>query len=86
MDKLKQFLEKSPIAARVSLPTQIIVHELKLSYMAVKGIMESAAFAPANGKVCDLEIGGRRIARGRIVRRRGEYFFKVREMAKGGTQ
>jgi hypothetical protein len=86
MDKLERFLEESPIAARVSLPTHIIVHQLKLSYIAVKGIMESAVFTPLNGKVCDLEVGGRRIARGRIVRKRGEYFFKVREMEKGGTQ
>ncbi len=77
MEKLEQFLEESPIAIRVTLPTKIIVHELKLSY---------AAFAPSNGKVCELEVGGRRIARGRIVRRRGEYFFKVGEMAKGGAQ
>jgi hypothetical protein len=86
MEKLEQFLEESPIAIRVTLPTKIIVHELKLSYAVVKGIMESAAFAPSNGKVCELEVGGRRIARGRIVRRRGEYFFKVGEMAKGGAQ
>jgi hypothetical protein len=86
MDKLKRFLEESPIAAKVSLPTKIVVHELKLSYMAVKGIMESAAFTPSDGKVCELEVGGRRIARGRIVRRRGEYFFKVGEMEKGGAE
>jgi hypothetical protein len=86
MEKLKRFLEESPIAARVALPTKIIVRELKLSYMAVKGIMESAAFTPSDGKVCELEVGGRRIARGRIVRKHGNYFFKVGEMEKGDTQ
>ena len=83
MIKLKQFLEESPIAERVSLPTHIIVHQQKLSYMAAKGIMESASFAPSDGKVCELEVGGRRIARGRIVRRVGGFFFKVEEMEKG---
>jgi hypothetical protein len=86
MIKLKQFLEESPIAARVLLPTHIIVHQQKLSYMAAKGIMESAAFTPSDGKVCELEIGGRRIARGRIVWRPGGFFFKVEEMEKGDEQ
>jgi hypothetical protein len=83
MTNLKQFLEESPIAARVVLPTHIIVHQQKLSYMAAKGIRESAAFVPSDGKVCELEVGGRRIARGRIVRRWGGFFFKVEEMEKG---
>jgi hypothetical protein len=86
MIKLKQFLVESPIAARVSLPTQIIVRQQKLSYMAAKGIMEGAAFAPSDGKVCELEVGGRRIARGRIVWRPSGFFFKVEEMEKGDEQ
>jgi len=86
MDKLRRFLAESPIAAKVSLPTILIVHRQKLSYAAVKGIAESAALTPSNGKTCELEVGGRRIARGRIVRKRGRFFFKVGEMAKGGAQ
>ena len=86
MDNLKRFLAESPIAVRVSLPTIIIVHRQKLSYAAVKGIVESGAFTPSNGKTCELEVGGRRIARGRIVRRWGRFFFKVGEMAIGGAQ
>jgi hypothetical protein len=86
MINLKQFLEESPIAARVLLPTHIIVRQQTLSYMAAKGIMESAAFAPSDGRVCELEVGGRRIARGRIVWRPGGFFFKVEEMEKGDGQ
>jgi hypothetical protein len=86
MTNLKQFLEESQIAARVSLPAHIIVHQQKLSYMAAKGIIESSVFEPSDGKVCDLEVGGRRIARGRIVRRWGGFFFKVEEMEKGDGQ
>jgi hypothetical protein len=86
MDKLKQFLGESPIAVRVSLPTKVIVHELKLSFAELKGIMDTGAFTPANGRVCELEVGERRIARGRIVRRRGAFYFKVREIEKGGEK
>jgi hypothetical protein len=86
MIKLKQFLEQSPIAVRVLLPAHIIVHQQKLSYLAAKGIMESTVYVPSNGKACELEVGGRRIARGRIVRRWGGYYFKVEEMEKGDGQ
>jgi hypothetical protein len=86
MDTLGKFLDESPRAMRVSLPTKIITHELSMSYGSVKGIMDAASFTPSNGNVCELEVGGTRIARGRIVRRRGEYFFKVGEMEKGGTR
>ena len=86
MDNVKRFLDESPIAMRVTLPTKVIMHELTLSYLTVKGIINSGSFTPSNGKMCELEIGGTRIARGRIVRRRGEYFFKIGEMEKGGAQ
>jgi hypothetical protein len=76
MDGLNRFLEESPIAERVSLPAHIVVRELTLSSSAVKRMMESGSFTPLGGHLCDLELGGRRVASGRIVRRRGKYFFK----------
>jgi hypothetical protein len=86
MDDLKKFLEESPIASRVTLPSIVVVRDLKLSYAAVKGIMENVGFEPSGSETCELEVGGQRIARGRIVRKRGEYFFKVTEMEKGGER
>jgi hypothetical protein len=83
MGDLKKFLEESPIASRVTLPSIVVVRDLKLSYAAVKGIMENAGFEPSGSETCELEVGGQRIARGRIVRKRGNYFFKVTEMEKG---
>jgi len=77
MDGLNRFLEESPISERVSLPAHIVVRELTLSSSAVQRMMESGSFTPLGGHVCDLELGGRRVASGRIVRRRGNYFFKT---------
>jgi hypothetical protein len=77
MDGLNGFFEESPISERVSLPAHIVVRELTLSSSAVKRMMESGSFTPLGGHVCDLELGGRCVASGRIVRRRGNYFFKT---------
>ena len=83
MDDLTKFLEESPIATRVTLPSIVVVRDLKLSYAAVKGITENAGFEPSGSETCELEVGDQRIARGKIVRKRGEYFFKVTAMEKG---
>jgi hypothetical protein len=82
MDDLKRFLEESPIAERVTLPTLIIERSLNLSPEAVSGVIESGSLVPEDGATCELEIGNQRIAGGRIVKRRGAYFFKVLEMRK----
>jgi hypothetical protein len=39
-----------------------VVRDLKLSYAAVKGIMENAGFEPSGSETCELEVG-QRIAR-----------------------
>jgi hypothetical protein len=86
MDDLKRFLEESPIAARVALPTNIVVRRLTLNPEAVESIAESGTFTPSGGEACELEVGGQCIARGRIVRRRGRSYFKVLEINKGEAQ
>jgi hypothetical protein len=83
MDDIKKFLEESPIAAAVTLPTAVIVHRQKLSPSAVSGIIERGTYEPSGEDVCELEAGGRLIARGKLVRKRGQSFFKVLEMEKG---
>jgi hypothetical protein len=83
MDGLKKFLEESPMASAVTLPATVIVHRQKLSPASVGRIMEQGSFAPAGEEVCELEVGGKLIARGKIIRRGGASWFKVTEMAKG---
>ena len=66
---------------RVTLPTRIIVHRSRQSATALAGIVQKGELAPADGRACELESGGQVLARGRIVRRRGQWFFKVTETA-----
>ena len=83
MRDVKRFLEESPVAARVSLPTTIILHRLTLNPADVEQIIEEGSFTPGGDRTCDLEIGGQCVARGRIVRRRGEHWFLVTEIEGG---
>jgi hypothetical protein len=84
MAELMRFLEESPIASRVSLPTRIILRRFDLGPDEVGGIVESGRLKSGDERrICELEIGGQRIAAGRIVKRRGEFYFRVREMLEG---
>lgn len=76
MDTGKQALE------RIRIPTRIIVHRSELTPNALADIVRTRTLTPADGAVCELEAGGKIVARGRIVRRRGAYWFKVGETAK----
>ena len=86
MDGLNRFLEESLISERVRIPAHIVVRELTLSSSAVTRMMESGSFTPLGGHVCDLEVGGRHVASGRIVRKRGGFFFKTASILLTGTK
>jgi len=81
--KIKQFLEESAAAEKVSLPTRIIVHRTRLSPKDIIRIKKSGQFGPVpkDEEVCELEVGGQVLAYGKIVQRWGNYFFKVLGLA-----
>lgn len=83
MDNLRRFLEESSTAPRIALPSCVVIRRLKLSPRDVGVMTESATFTPSGDEVCELEVGGVVVARGKMVRKRGESWFKVTEMAKG---
>ncbi len=85
MDDFRRFLEESPIASEVRLPTRVILRRLRLSPGAIPDMAEGGSFVPEGGECCELEAGGRVIARGRLLRRRGESYFKVTEVGEGGA-
>jgi flagellar motor switch/type III secretory pathway protein FliN len=71
---------------RIQLPTRIVVHRTELTTAALAAIVQKGELAPADGGTCELEAGGQVLARGKIVRKRGRYFFKVLETAKEGEK
>jgi hypothetical protein len=80
MEKAKNLLD------RVTIPTRIIVNRLELTTAALAEILSKGELAPTDEGTCELETGGQIIARGKIVRRRGRYFFKVLESAAEGKK
>lgn len=81
MRTLSMFLKDSATAARVKLPTFIVEHRLTLSPAELEHVVAEGALSPP-GSACDeLEIGGQCVARGDLVRKRGRYYFKVKEIA-----
>ncbi len=71
--------KQESILERISLPTRIIVQRTTLSTAALSAIVQKEELAPVGGETCELEAGGQVLARGKIVKRRGEHYFKVLE-------
>jgi flagellar motor switch/type III secretory pathway protein FliN len=68
---------------RVTIPTRVVVHRARMTSAALAQVARTGSYAPpgtAGESVCELEAGGQVVARGRIVRRRGGFFFKVLEI------
>ena len=80
--KTEEFLTASPIAAKVKLPARVILRRLTLTPRDIAAIKSGdLAVSPPNGEtVCDLEVGGRIVARGKVVKKRGGFRFRVREV------
>jgi len=84
MDKLERFFKESVMAARVTLATQVVVHRDLVSPRSLDALGTSGTYV-TGASVCDLEVGGQVVARGRLVVRGGKRFFQVREMAGGDS-
>jgi hypothetical protein len=80
MENCAKFLEESVIAERVKVPTRIVVYRSAMDPGSLEDIRESGVFAPKDPETCELEAGGQVLARGKIVKKGGEFFFKVMEM------
>ncbi len=85
---LQSFFEKSPLARKIKLPTRVVIQRTQLTPGEMMQIKEKGEYGPIprREQICELEAGGRVLARGKIVRRGGEYFFKVSESYGGGER
>ena len=83
---LQSFFESSPLAGKIKLPTRIVIQRTQLTPGELMQIKESGRYGPIpkREEICELEAGGSVLARGKIVRRRGETYFKVLDSSAGG--
>ncbi len=69
------------ILDRITLPTRIIVGRVALTAAALADVVSAGELPAPPGGTCELEAGGQILARGKIVRKRGRYYFSVTETA-----
>jgi hypothetical protein len=74
------------ILDRITIPTRIIVDRIELTAAALAEALSRGELLTGGGATCELEAGGQILARGKIVKRRGGFFFKVRETAEEGKE
>lgn len=76
------FLWTSPVAEKVKLESNVVLHRKKLSAGELVNIEAEGHFRSKDNRdgEYELEVNGLSIARGTIIRKKGEYYFKVKEM------
>ena len=81
MKALKEFLLDSSLAERIKVPIRVVVHHTKLTpeEIVVMKKGDSERLFPEAPMDCELHAGEETIARGKIVKKRGGYYFKVLE-------
>ncbi len=82
---LKGYTKTSPIAKVVRLEGHVILNRRKMCTDELLGLEAEGEFSlsSSNFNDCELEVNGLPIAAGRIVRKKGDFFFKVQDMEKG---
>jgi hypothetical protein len=81
---LEEFLKSSPVAESVHVQGNVILHRMKLSTDDLAEILKNGEFITERDKSkrYELEINGLTVAAGRIVKKRGEYVFKVTDITR----
>ena len=80
-DSLERFLNDSVVAETVKLVPRIVVQRTALTPQDLLDIRDAEHYGllPAKELVCEFEVGGQMLARGKIIKRRGEFYFKILE-------
>ena len=79
------FLEQSPVARRTRVDANVILTRTTLTAAKLVSIKERGVFTPEriDTNECELEVGGKVVARGRIVKRRGRSYLKITALVSG---
>jgi flagellar motor switch/type III secretory pathway protein FliN len=80
-DNMQDFLKSSPVARDVSLKTNVVLHRRKMNAAELLSLDEEGSLTVReNGELYELDVNGLAVAKGVIIKKHGEYFFKVKEM------
>ena len=80
--ELQQFLEQSPLAKKVKLESRVVIYRTRLSHNQICDIHRRGDMGLINSRemVCELVIAGKVLARGKVIKWGGDYFFKIINM------
>jgi len=84
---LKDFLKTSSTAEIVRLDGNVILNKTRLSADDLMGIRQAGELNLENDRSgeYELEVNGLTIAKGRIIKKKGEYYLKISEINKEGV-
>ena len=82
-ENLKSFLENSPISENIKLDSRIIINRTNLTPLDIFNIKQEKEFLTIrkDSEICELEVGGQVLATGKIISKKGKYFFKVKKVS-----
>ena len=78
--QIDNFLNTSPIASKVKLSAKVVLYRTQLSAKELIDIKRKGEFGPVDKELCELVSGSQVIAKGKIINKKGEYYFKVKEL------
>ncbi len=83
VDGLERWLAESPTAKRIALSSAVVVARTEMSPRDVAAVRKAGTFGPVppREELCELVVGGQCVAEGKIVRRKGAYYFKAIRLA-----
>ena len=79
---ISDFFTNACMAKKINLPGEIIIHRAAYSPVEIAALKKKGVYGPipAGELVCDLAVNGEVIGRGKIVKKAGDYYFKVIEI------
>jgi hypothetical protein len=81
-ETVTKFINESPIAEKIKLKGRVIVNRAKLSAGDLAKIYEEKQYSPSQrDETCELEFGSQVLAKGKIVKKRNEFYFKVNSIS-----
>ena len=68
-----------PVARRIAFPGRVVIRRGQMTLAEFRGMATAGEVTVSGSPLCELEIGGEVIARGRIEEEDGEYYFVAQE-------
>lgn len=81
-DALQEFITGSPLAKQITIQPRIVVHRSRITPREAADLKDNVdkIEIPVHETVCDLVVNNEILAVGKIIKKRGEYFFKLKKL------